>query len=163
MKCNKCGNDYEECSLCSGQYNHQQCLNDQKCKCETNPVPILSVTVYDGKYTVILPANGGLKALRHGKEWRDLCGDGLVLALAQEVDKLRETNETLTTQIALLGGVINSKYGKTAATSERPIYMYKKLTREGVTAHMTLDKGLAFHHDRETIEMILKPKETPSD
>ena len=80
--------------------------------CSRKKPDVLSVTVYDGKYTVILPANGGLKALRHGEEWRDLCGDGLVLALAQEVDELRQTNETLTTQIAHLRGVLNSTYGR---------------------------------------------------
>jgi hypothetical protein len=32
----------------------------------------------------------GLKALRYGQEWRDLTGDGLILALAQEIEALRE-------------------------------------------------------------------------
>jgi len=50
----------------------------------------LRVTIYDGKYTVIMNTNGGLRALRYGDEWRDLTGDGLVLALAQEVEELRE-------------------------------------------------------------------------
>jgi len=54
----------------------------------------LKVTVCDGKYTVILPKDGGLKALRYGEEWRDCCGDGLILALAQEIDTLREQLST---------------------------------------------------------------------
>lgn len=49
----------------------------------------LKVTVCDGKYTVI-QTDDGLRALRYGQEWRDLTGDGLVLALAQEVDELRD-------------------------------------------------------------------------
>ena len=50
---------------------------------------IIRVSVCDGKYTVIQGASGSLRALRHGEEWRDLTGDGLVLALAQEVADLR--------------------------------------------------------------------------
>ena len=48
----------------------------------------LCVTVADGKYTVILDDNG-LRALRHDEEWRDCCGDGLILALASEIEELR--------------------------------------------------------------------------
>ena len=50
----------------------------------------LRVTVYDGKYTVVMDAGGRMRALRHGEEWRDLTGDGLVLALAQEIEELRD-------------------------------------------------------------------------
>lgn len=50
----------------------------------------LRVTVYDGKYTVVQDADGRLHALRYGEEWRDCVGDGLILALAQEVETLRE-------------------------------------------------------------------------
>lgn len=47
------------------------------------------ITVYDGKYTLILdPSN--LRALRHGEPWRDLVGDGFVMALGQEIVELRE-------------------------------------------------------------------------
>lgn len=49
----------------------------------------LSITVYDGKYTVIHDERG-LRALRYGEEWRDCTGDGLILALAQEIETLRE-------------------------------------------------------------------------
>lgn len=47
------------------------------------------ITVYDGKYTVIFK-DGHLRALRYGKEWRDCTGDGLILALIQEIDTLRK-------------------------------------------------------------------------
>ncbi len=50
----------------------------------------MKVDVYDGKYTVIQDKTGHLRALRYGKEWRDCCGDGLILALAQEVRELRD-------------------------------------------------------------------------
>jgi hypothetical protein len=51
---------------------------------------VLSVTVYDGKYTVRQDASGRLTALRYGQPWRDCVGDGLILALAQEVQNLRD-------------------------------------------------------------------------
>lgn len=52
---------------------------------------LLNVTVSNGKYTVIQDKRGHLKALRYGEPWRrDLTGDNLVLALAEEVQELRE-------------------------------------------------------------------------
>jgi hypothetical protein len=57
---------------------------------ENSPAPLLSVPVAGGKYEVVQDHNGLLRALRHGEPWRDLGGDGLVLALAQEVAALRE-------------------------------------------------------------------------
>ena len=50
----------------------------------------LEVSLSDGKYTVIQNADGALKALRYGEEWQDLTGNNLVLALAHEVDRLRD-------------------------------------------------------------------------
>lgn len=50
----------------------------------------LSVTVADGKYTVLQDEFGRLSALRYGEQWRNCVGDGLVLALAQEVRKLED-------------------------------------------------------------------------
>jgi len=55
--------------------------------------PILDITVYDGKYRVIFTKTS-LTALRNGEPWRDLCGDGLVLALAQEIESLQEQLNT---------------------------------------------------------------------
>lgn len=52
--------------------------------------PLLDVTVADGKYRVVQEADGILYALRYGEPWRALAGDNLVLALAQEVQALRE-------------------------------------------------------------------------
>lgn len=50
---------------------------------------LLRVTVCNGKYTVIQNSKGELRSLRYGEEWRECDGDGLILALAQEIDKLR--------------------------------------------------------------------------
>lgn len=51
---------------------------------------LLCVTVGDGKYTVKQDASGRLTALRYGEPWRDCVGDGLICALACEVNSLRE-------------------------------------------------------------------------
>ena len=53
---------------------------------------VLNVSVADGKYRVIATEDGKLRSLRHGEKWArsDLTGDGLVLALAQEIRSLRE-------------------------------------------------------------------------
>lgn len=50
---------------------------------------ILRVDCYDGKYTVIQESDGGLHALRYGEHWRNCVGDGLILALAQDLDDAR--------------------------------------------------------------------------
>ena len=60
----------------------------------------VDVTVADGKYRVIMGPTTTLQALRYGQEWRKLDGDGLVLALAQEIEalqaKVMELENTLT-------------------------------------------------------------------
>ena len=50
---------------------------------------VLSVPIGNGKYTVQQDRKGRLTALRHEEPWRDCCGDGLILTLAQEVSGLR--------------------------------------------------------------------------
>lgn len=53
--------------------------------------PRVDVTVGDGKYCYVFPADGFAYVLRHGEKWdRDVVGDGFVLALAQEIVDLRE-------------------------------------------------------------------------
>lgn len=49
-----------------------------------------SIQLEDGKYTVEHNHGAGLCARRYGQLWRDLTGDGLVLAMAQEIEQLRE-------------------------------------------------------------------------
>lgn len=46
------------------------------------------VTVADGKYTISHDNGTAFKALRYGEPWRDLTGDGLLLALVQHIEKL---------------------------------------------------------------------------
>lgn len=50
--------------------------------------------VADGKYTVVHDNGANLRALRYGQPWRDLVGDGLVLAMAQEIENLIGCLET---------------------------------------------------------------------
>jgi hypothetical protein len=50
-------------------------------------------TVGDGKYTVIFDDSPGAPhqfvSTRYGEPWRDLCGDGMVLAMLHEIDELK--------------------------------------------------------------------------
>lgn len=41
-----------------------------------------------GKYTVCHENGTNLRALRNGEPWRELTGDGLVLAMAQRIEDL---------------------------------------------------------------------------
>lgn len=41
-----------------------------------------------GKYTVCHENGTNLRALRNGEPWRELTGDGLVLAMAQRIEEL---------------------------------------------------------------------------
>ncbi len=46
---------------------------------------------FDNKYTVEFNEHTGeLKALRYDEEWQDLTGNGLILAMLQEVHELRK-------------------------------------------------------------------------
>jgi hypothetical protein len=50
------------------------------------------VTLLDGKYTVEHTDGSNFKAYRNGcsEVWRDLTGDGLVLALVQKIEELED-------------------------------------------------------------------------
>jgi hypothetical protein len=51
----------------------------------------MRVVVGDGKYTILFDeTTGALEAQRYGQKWRDLTGDGMVLAMLQEIQVLRE-------------------------------------------------------------------------
>lgn len=56
-----------------------------------------SVTLDDGKYTVehVDAPDYSFKALRHGEEWRDLCGDGLVLAMFERICELEQVGSVM--------------------------------------------------------------------
>ena len=73
----------------------RKCSNCQEEVVEKQEDITLSVTVGKGKYTVQQDRKGMLTALRYGEEWRDCCGDGLILTLAQEVSGLRAKLKSL--------------------------------------------------------------------
>lgn len=55
----------------------------------------MELDIIVGEYTVQMDDAGKLTALRHSEPWRDCIGDNLILALAQEVESLRECNTAL--------------------------------------------------------------------
>ena len=66
----------------------------------------------DGKYTLIFDNAGNFEALRYGDKWRDLVGDGMVLAMLQEVERLREierNNDNLISCICNLLSEVDAK------------------------------------------------------
>lgn len=48
------------------------------------------VTIYEGKYTYRRFRNGGQEALRYGEPWRNLSGDGFIMAMAQRIETLTD-------------------------------------------------------------------------
>ena len=58
-----------------------------------------------GKYTVVHDNGAGLHALRYGSPWLNLTGDGLVLALSQEIESLRDECRRLTDRNEALEGL----------------------------------------------------------
>lgn len=76
---------------------------------------VLDVTVGDGKYTVRQDSGGKLYALRYRDTeiWRDLTGDGLVCALAHEVERLRMILDAIEdANINEFGGVSDTAIAK---------------------------------------------------
>lgn len=55
---------------------------------------MIDVMVYDGKYRYVFD-NDGARAYRHGDPWRDCCGDGLILALAQDLEEARQHRDKM--------------------------------------------------------------------
>ena len=52
----------------------------------------ISIKLCDGKYKYIRDKDGQ-RALRYEEQWRDLTGDGFILAMAQEIERLTEIIE----------------------------------------------------------------------
>jgi len=53
------------------------------------------IKVGDGKYTLQHNHGIGLKCLRYDEPWRDLVGDGMVLALVQRIEALEDSHKEL--------------------------------------------------------------------
>mgnify|MGYP003643767169 CR=1 FL=1 len=54
----------------------------------------MKIKLCDGKYTYINDEKGQ-RALRYGEPWRDIIGDGFVLAMAQRIEELEEQLDEL--------------------------------------------------------------------
>jgi hypothetical protein len=52
------------------------------------------IILEDDKYTVLHEDGANLRALHYGEPWRDLVGDGLVLALVQRIEYLNRGIKT---------------------------------------------------------------------
>ena len=51
----------------------------------------MRIDLYDGKYTYVCNDDGSDQHVqRYGERWRDLTGDGFVLAMAQKIEKQQE-------------------------------------------------------------------------
>lgn len=51
---------------------------------------ISTVLIINEKYMVLHENGTNLRARRYGEDWRDLVGDGLVLAMAQRIEELED-------------------------------------------------------------------------
>lgn len=60
------------------------------------------IDLVDGKYTLTHDNGADLRALRYGERWLNLSGNGLVLAMAQEIEHLREQSAIQKTTIEAL-------------------------------------------------------------
>ena len=55
---------------------------------------MIKIKLSDEKYEVHFSEDPyGFYALRYGQKWRDLTGDGLILAMVQEIEKLKAANK----------------------------------------------------------------------
>lgn len=50
----------------------------------------IKLELQDGKYTIYHQNGENFRCLRYGKPWRNLVGDGMVLALVQEIERLND-------------------------------------------------------------------------
>lgn len=72
--------------------NRKMQQTEHEDKCTTGKVNKISLC--SGKYTIIWSEDLKVfKALRYGEEWRDLCGDNLILALCQFIMNLTKMYE----------------------------------------------------------------------
>lgn len=65
-------------------------VNDNGCTPSLKAYMETRIELEGGKYTVLHEYGLNFRALRHGEEWRDLTGDGLILAMAHRIEELEE-------------------------------------------------------------------------
>lgn len=76
------------------------------------------IELENGKYTVIHDNGCNFHALRYGEQWRDLTGDGLVLAMTQRIEDLEDHIRKTDYELDKLSEAQN-RYMKAEAESER--------------------------------------------
>ena len=65
-----------------------------------------SIALDGSEYHVLHENGANLRALRYGKPWRDLTGDGLILAMAQRIEELEAARSLTTPERAETRGAI---------------------------------------------------------
>lgn len=107
--------------------------------------------VYDGKYTVVFddtPDNVKFYALRYGEPWRDLIGDGLILAMLHEIDTLKEKlkgatskeSETVNGNVEILTDVVRESINKVIQYPFSPVNERELCLRVALAAVDTVDE-----------------------
>ncbi len=84
---------------------------------------VLDVTA--NEYRVRQDADGRLYADRHGQPWRSLTGDGLVCALAHEIERLRDVEQTANEATAYIKALWRNNLLPSPMSEE----LFKRLTR----------------------------------
>lgn len=80
-----------------------QLYEDSKMTEKSNQPPpeyiLKPLKIYEGKYTLHYIKGQGFRADRYGEPWRDMTGDGMILAMAFEIERLRDSLAALTTTL----------------------------------------------------------------
>lgn len=89
----------------------------------------LDVMVEDGKYRLIMSVDGRLRALRYGEEWRDLCGDGLILALGQRIEELEADRDQARARLVGLEAALQQEHSDAVDMARVQNEMYDHQTK----------------------------------
>lgn len=111
------------------------------------------IELQNGKYTLIHDDGANLRALRYQDPWREMPGDGFVLALAQEIESLRE-------QVKLLEAGPDAHLTEISSLSNKAFeQFYSRVTVTPVGCINDLDAGIfaAFCAMRPDLELVIPP------
>lgn len=86
------GTDTHECPVCRGPmaWKYLETPVCYACRPEKKPEATFRLKVCDGKYEYVRQPDFRAHVYRHGEEWRDVTGDGFILALVQRIEELEE-------------------------------------------------------------------------
>lgn len=114
------------------------------------------IDLENGKYSVIHSYGQGLRALRYGELWRDLAGDGLILAMAHEIERLKELvpPSKLHTQVERMSAAANSN-----KHTEKEYFVEEYLKQKG--AETADDDANIMLVDLKTVIQLLKDYGAP--